>query len=565
MKLSFNALFEELYKDIVEACPSVGSPDDMTPRRFACRALLDNVGKKFSEAVNADADELALGKFMAANLRCRDWVYTSERMQDDYLLGEFTSEVNNFLFYDFACTRPLVSDLPQLFQLGGLGPGASAHADGTDLYTKLFSGPISCTSASLYRVFKRVACSYNPRWLSALNTQSLANGYPHVDDCSKLDFVPKNDTISRCICIEPSLNMFFQKGLGSLLERRLSSLYGLDIRVQQDRNKRLARIGSQTDRLSTIDLSAASDSISMGMLSRFFPADFVNWLKLFRSPKVRLPSGEEQELHMVSSMGNGFTFPLETLIFSCVVRAVYRTKGVEPSRADASNPNWGCFGDDIICRSDCYDSVCRLLQLLGFIPNTDKSFASGPFRESCGGDFYQGSPVRPVFIKSLDTQQSRYVAINRLNEWSALHAVPLQRTIRLLRRSVKFVAVPLYENDDAGIKMPLSLCKDRLRFDRNTYGYKYRAWLVRPLKIRIEDCDIIVPKGSRRRIYNPDGLLLAFLNGNVECSTIILRPRRPYYITKSRLSSGWDYHPFQIESGLACDFVHHAFTLNLVG
>jgi len=209
------------------------------------------------------------------------------------------------------------------------------------------------------------------------------------------------------------------------------------------------------------------------MLKEVLPADFVYWLELLRSPLCRLPDGSDIELHMVSTMGNGFTFPLQTMLFSCCVAAVYEQLGIKLQlrsatnfNSDAGTPvrytaNFAVWGDDIICSEKAVSRLFRLLSLLGFEVNADKSFfdKNDPFRESCGYDYHKGEDVRAVYCRKLSTTASRFALINRLNRWSASQGIPLRRTVALLLGSVPVLPVPRRENDDAGVKVPLSMEK----------------------------------------------------------------------------------------------------------
>jgi hypothetical protein len=57
------------------------------------------------------------------------------------------------------------------------------------------------------------------------------------------------------------------------------------------------------------------------------------------------------------------------------------------------------YGDDIIVPVDCVPHVIAELETFGFKINRDKSFWNGKFRESCGGDFYDGQDVTPVRLR----------------------------------------------------------------------------------------------------------------------------------------------------------------------
>jgi hypothetical protein len=532
------------------------STDHLTVDEFACMQLLQTFLKKFQDGHSTSADKAALDKFIASNIRCGEWSLDDDRsLETDLLIGLFKQEI--YRFFNRGSSGHILSDLGTIFKDGTVGPGSSVGSNGTDFYTKLFSGPLTGTSKSLYAIYAH-KISNIPHWSHAEIQRSDEYGEFGLVKGNRLSFVPKNVDTSRCICTEPLLNMFFQQGVKYGLERRLRQYFGIDLADQQLCNKDLARIGSMNEKYCTVDLSSASDTVSLRMIEETFPADVVDWLKLFRSPEVRLPNGEWMDLKMISSMGNAFTFPLETIIFSCVVSAAYRMKEIslrkgygssckyEPETGAFSSskrmPNFGVFGDDIIVLKECHRHTVMLLNTLGFTVNAEKSFDKGPFRESCGGDYFRGHPVRGVYIKTLKTQASRYVAINRLNAWSALHGVCLKHTVRRLLKTVRYLPVPLYENDDAGIKVPFSMVKN-LRMDRDTQSIKYRRWCSKQQKIAIKDGALKLPRGQKHRIFNADGLLLAFLRGDVRNDAFGSRLGVARYHSKEAICPNWDWLP----------------------
>lgn len=530
--------------------------EDLSVDEFACMQLTETFLKKFQDGHSADADAAALDKFLASNVRCKDWKALVPRtLEQDLLLGLFKQEV--YRFFNRGPNGHILSSMGEVLEHSSTGPGSSLGAQGTDFYTKLFSGPLTGTSGTLYALYAHHIMNI-PYWASAEDQRAEQYGEFSVVRGNRLSFVPKNVDTSRCICTEPLLNMYFQQGVKHILEKRLRQYFGIDLSNQQDCNKDLARIGSMSERFCTIDLSSASDSVSLHMIRETFPADVVGWLELFRSQEVQLPDGSWHELHMISSMGNAYTFPLETIIFSCVVSAAYSMKDIKLSKGYGTHcqwdpddavfvqtkrlPNFGVFGDDIIVEEKVYRQTVLLLELLGFSVNAEKSFSRGPFRESCGGDYFRGYPVRGVYLKSLKTQASRYVAINRLNEWSALHGVPLRRTIKRLMKTVRYLPIPLYENDDAGVKVPYSMVEG-LRKDKDTQSILYRRWEAIPQRIKIKDGALKLPRGGRHRIYNGDGLLIAALRGDVRNDSIGSRLGPARYRSKEAISPNWDWLP----------------------
>lgn len=510
---------------------------------FAKNALRKSLYKKLLRNVSGRADALALDKFMAANLRCRKFPSSPCRgLFDSELLGHFREEVHKF--FEPNNRGPLVPSLESLFEGARPGPGKTLGTDATDLYNKLFSSDLTATSEKLFRYY-RAYVEFAPPLLAA-ETQRLELGYCNrIVPGSALKFVPKNDEISRVICIEPSLNIFFQLGFGAAITRRLMEVYRIDIRHQQDVNRELARIGSLNQDLVTLDLESASDSISWKMILSYFPVTAWRQLWDLRSPTVTLPSGEEVQAWMVSSMGNGFTFPLQTAIFSCIISASYRYLR---KRMPFAGSAWSVFGDDIIVSREILGPVMHLLELLGFVVNDAKSFTEGPFRESCGADYFVGTNVRGVYLRRLDTPQDLCIAINHLNRWSARHGVYLPKTIRYLQRAHGDIPfVPRWENDDAGIKVPL-LMIDRPRRSIREQSYIYRRYQSRPSKLFMTDIEVLGRRGQKR--INSFGAFQSFIAGVVEgrkpghhasvIGTISVRHNATLYRRTTGIAPNWD-------------------------
>lgn len=207
---------------------------------------------------------------------------------------------------------------------------------------------------------------------------------------SKVITVPKDARGDRTICQEPLLNMYFQKGIGGLMRSRLARS-GCNLN-DQTINQRLACQGSIDGSLATIDLRSASDSVCRVLVERLLPPDWVAAMDVCRTHWAELPCGKEIFLQKFSSMGNGFTFELESLIFLALGRAVLSVEG-------KSGHTLSVYGDDIICPSSCADKLISILSSFGFQTNVEKSFVDGPFRESCGKHYFQGYDVTPFLLK----------------------------------------------------------------------------------------------------------------------------------------------------------------------
>lgn len=222
--------------------------------------------------------------------------------------------------------------------------------------------------------------------------------------------VPKTAKGPRIICAEPVYNQWIQQGIASLFGHWMSRRQCVNY-FDQQRNQDLARKGSIDGSLATLDLSEASDRVSVRhvrWLLRYHPLLF-SAVMACRSQRAALPDGREVLLRKYASMGSALTFPLETLVFATIAfMAVGRVRGVSPSSIEGLG-EVSVYGDDIIVPADAADETVFLLEAFGFKVNTDKSFSEGNFRESCGGDFFRGYRVTPVRVRKRLPQSRRDV------------------------------------------------------------------------------------------------------------------------------------------------------------
>lgn len=260
------------------------------------------------------------------------------------------------------------------------------------------------------------AMQYLPVLASEQPLRLLNGGFDEVEviEGNVMFMVPKNTEIDRAAAKEPDFNMYMQKSVGDYIRARLKGV-GINLN-DQSRNKDLARKGSITGTLATLDLSSASDSVSSRLVEEVLPICWWTYLSDLRSP-FTLVKGEWHENEMFSSMGNGFTFELESLIFYAIARATAWSLGV-PGVVSV-------YGDDIICPTEIAEPLMFALQVLGFQVNPDKSFWTGDFRESCGGHFISGRDVTPFYIKKpICTLLDLMHGLNSYRKWCDDGVVP---------------------------------------------------------------------------------------------------------------------------------------------
>lgn len=422
-EVRLNAFFHTLSEELTCSLGVHGPARDRLVHRMRKRAGF----------VNHDLEEVAIAKFLEVNKTLQGFTHAIQ--PDDVnnarhfilvMLERYTTNRS-----DINIQNPL--DEVLLYDDWRYGPGSSNGVKGTHAADKI-EQRMTCTS--LCEPYVRRLRGNNPYFL-ALDSK-LGSGITPIYG-SKLTTVPKNEDTVRTIAIEPLGNMCMQLAAGRYLEGTLSYI-GLDITQQQPKNKLLAQRGSIDGSVCTIDLKSASDMISISLVRALLPPKWFKLLMNIRSP-IMMVKGDQVELNMMSTMGNGFTFPLMTLILCSLIYAVRCRHGGPNLYIDWSST--AVFGDDIIVPTKEYTELTEILGLAGLVVNHDKSYYEGPFRESCGGDYMDGVDITPFYVKNLRNDPEIYVVINQLLEWSAKHGLWPMRSydslIKMLHKGPFFV------------------------------------------------------------------------------------------------------------------------------
>jgi hypothetical protein len=384
---------------------------------FAVSYLFGEILSKYDDGkANAEKDEACLQRFIEAEELCRD---TNARFLDKSFLFQGNLTPGFSVASSFWRAQRKIEWLlgtyqdSDVLQNVGFGPGATTRFTRRqcDVGYKLGGIPHATPTAAS---FVRDILPEFPLWESQLRNE----GAPYeIVQGNKVVSVPKNYKTNRMIAIEPEWNMFLQKGIGGVIRKQLRRI-GIELNDQSN-NAFLAGLGSITGELATIDLSMASDCVSYELVRFLLPPEWFDALEQCRSPLGVLASGDVCVYQKFSSMGNGYTFELETLIFWALASSVIELMELEDHRCLV-------YGDDLVIPSEAFQSVCDVLQSAGFKPNAKKSFGTGPFRESCGSHFYEGDDVTPIYVRE---------AITSLDRLFLLH----NNTCRLLQRLEPFV------------------------------------------------------------------------------------------------------------------------------
>lgn len=374
-----------------------------------------------------DLSGIAVESALKAESRCAE---TNSRFRD-YRLGRVTSPYQDEISFIRSKVAQILGLAPGAvdrvwdgvswetrgseppIEFSGWSKGRTTSAFGSDLsLLKKFGSRPDVTASALRHALRVVKDS--PAWGASL----LQSGAPvsvtsrdvlPIVQGNVMLTVPKSAKTDRVICYEPHMNIMLQLSVGRIMRRKLSRC-GVNL-DDQSINQRRAQLGSKTGHLATIDLRSASDTVASEVVNLLLPIDWACLLNDLRSGYTTWPDGLVRKNEKFSSMGNGFTFELESLLFYAICSAVATDVSV--------------YGDDIILPSENFDQAVKLLEFFGFEVNTSKSFSEGNFRESCGMEVFSGVAVSPVYLRSFPKTVDDVLKLhNRVAEFVGLDPFP---------------------------------------------------------------------------------------------------------------------------------------------
>lgn len=206
--------------------------------------------------------------------------------------------------------------------------------------------------------------------------------------CSTLHVVavPKKWDSMRTILPQSTLGSSYFLALGNYMVDRMAK-NGYRLSTLQDKHRALVCKFSMTLSHSTGDLSEASDSFYNDVINMLLPRAWYVATKKGRILNATLGlKNQENLLSSFMTMGVGYTFPLQTVLFYSLIEAIRTLAGAQGFCS--------VYGDDLIYPSVIHKQVGYVLSCLRFKLNADKTFCEAPFRESCGADYFRGIEVR---------------------------------------------------------------------------------------------------------------------------------------------------------------------------
>lgn len=394
--------------------------------------------KKFRMECSNDKRTKALESFFAteASIRrgSREWDYDDPRWPDDNLIhfgqasrGHHDSQGDLFSNEEEASVGDGCLDLLQEVadvlssQIGVFdpytwrakhGPGAVSDQKGGLSKYEFPSWP-----EKLGRVFplEDFAFANYSCWADSVSNSEDVGRFSQHEYPSKLILVPKTLKSPRLIASEPVSHQWCQQVLKDFFQSRSEQTFISSFITFRDQgpNGVLALEGSQSGALSTVDLSEASDRVSLWSVERLFRRN-TSILDALHATRTRwcvntidkkLP--RFHKLRKFACMGSACTFPVESLLFLAIaLTAALYEKGL---RANIKNirslkGKVRVFGDDIIVPTGSVEYLKALLEANGLKVNQQKTFDSGRFRESCGVDAFEGHNVTPGYIMTVPTR-----------------------------------------------------------------------------------------------------------------------------------------------------------------
>jgi len=256
-----------------------------------------------------------------------------------------------------------------------------------------------------------------PSWSHFCDSDSVDLSEPGQEQPVRVVLVPKTLKTPRVIAIEPACMQYAQQAVMESLVRHISGTFPTNMTIgfdDQVPNRNMARLGSISQDLATLDLSEASDSVSnqlVKIMLHKFP-HLGEAVEACRSRKADVPGKGIQRLAKFASMGSALCFPMEALVFyTIVLLGIERELGRPLRKKDVKflSSQVRIFGDDIIVPAEYVRSVVVTLETFGFRVNSDKSFWTGKFRESCGKEYYDGHDVSIVKCRRTLPSHRRHV------------------------------------------------------------------------------------------------------------------------------------------------------------
>jgi hypothetical protein len=372
------SLARSLMVDIKNSVPIIGIPIDDAKSQLATDPMaialfVFRYPKRFSPLYADSLKETSFKGFQDTQKRLKQW---QRRPMPMFIIERVREAAANMINWDRLCDE----------------------LDDVSLQDVVFTPGVSFdTSASLLSKLQSMAREHVEYFPQPFGIPVIANRgieeqcYTHWGQevhCVRLVGVPKNYKTARVIAPENVYRQALARRYFQICDRYLPDQIKLH---DQTQNQRIAYWGSITGQWATIDLSAASDSLTPTLLRSILPARFMKIMDRVL-PNFYMLGDRMYLMQSAATMGNSMTFWLESVVFASVANAAVACFNRFTGEYDDTI---SVYGDDIIVPTDAALTVMEWLSKLGFLVNYDKSFydRDNLYRESCGEEYFQGTCV----------------------------------------------------------------------------------------------------------------------------------------------------------------------------
>ncbi|DAD50994.1 RNA-directed RNA polymerase, partial [ssRNA phage SRR6960509_16] len=334
----------------------------------------------------------------------------------------------------------------------------------------------------------------NADWCGTEAEESIHILEPGAETPVRVVTVPKTLKTPRVIAIEPVCMQYTQQALSEFmmdsLERYWPSKGHVNFR-DQSINQQLALKSSKDGSYATLDLSEASDRVSVPLVKLVFKAcpDLLEAFLDTRSTTAQMPDGSIRTIKKFASMGSALCFPVEACVFFTLA-VVGRLRALNlpaiPSNIKKCVEGVYVYGDDIIVPKDEVKTIIRHLEAFGLKVNADKSFWTGKFRESCGMDAYDGERVTPIYLRELPRDgRSKDGIVSLVSFANQLYKNGWWHTARGVRHVIEDRVGPLphVSETSPGLGWHSYLGSySAERWDEKTQVFKVKTYALRPIE-----------------------------------------------------------------------------------
>jgi hypothetical protein len=393
-------VFSGIYQDVTDfahiSSIYLENVEPITHDPMASILMICRYPKRYSPIGAEKLEEDSIAKFQDLEKEHRTRFYNRERSAREYegSLNTTRSEYSQYLISRLRSTMESLMDWDSVCdEIEKIDPICLA-----DLPTGACGDSYANVGSKL-----KVLTIYEPDYFQRPFNQVMIWPAEKVDrelpdDSVLVAAVPKSYKAARVIAMESVIRQMRAHQVFKILDRHSPENINLH---DQNENAYLAQHGSIFNDLVTVDMSAASDSISKAFARSVFPARFMRLIEPCLGLYITYDGVNTRPMHMLSTSGNNLTFWLESMVFLCVDVEAAKLVKLFGGSCDQYIDGLAIphiFGDDQVVHSATYETVADMMDILGLKLNREKTYFDGPFRESCGGDFYQGIPVHSYYF-----------------------------------------------------------------------------------------------------------------------------------------------------------------------